>query len=350
MSFAILRTKKIRTESLKGAQEHNLRQRFSPNIDKARTHLNEILIDVFDIATNKNLESAIDNYYEEKKVSKKNASVPMMEFMLTASPQFFEKASKADIERWKLHQMEFIQQKWGDAVKFVVLHLDEKSPHIHVMISTEQTTVKKYKNQHGEFFKESCSLNVKRFNREYLRELQTEYAQHNKIFGLRRGLRGSNVKHQSLKSFYRKVQIIADRNYAKRALDKFKKVASFFGFVRQKDLTPVADDIYKAESQLEILSTAWKNYPKLAETANKKQQQLDKELEELEQERKELAEQRKIYKEAINARDIEENYVQALKDEIELLKKRIKELTPSDFDVSNKDKSLKSKINRLFRS
>ena len=57
---------------------------------------------------------------------------------------------------------------------------DESTDHIHVIISTEETKTQRFKNRYGEGEKKVTSLNAKRFDRTYLIDLHTRYANHNK--------------------------------------------------------------------------------------------------------------------------------------------------------------------------
>jgi len=40
------------------------------------------------------------------------------------------------LEAWKKLQIEFAKEQYGDALERVDLHLDEKTPHCHVIINT----------------------------------------------------------------------------------------------------------------------------------------------------------------------------------------------------------------------
>ena len=60
-----------------------------------------------------------------------------MEFVLTASPEFFTDDKKK--AEWASHQIDFIRKEWGDNCKLAVIHKDESTDHIHVIISTEET-------------------------------------------------------------------------------------------------------------------------------------------------------------------------------------------------------------------
>jgi len=263
--FSIIRTKKIQRGKLKDVQSHNLRIKKYGNVDASRSHLNEVLIDEFDIQTNRNMEDALYDYYEKKGIKVRDNSIPMMEFVLTASPGFFSKLSKEQLEEWKKHQLDFAKNKWGDNIKFAVLHMDETSPHIHIQISTEQTTTKKYKNQFGEFHKETTSLNVKRFDRTYLSELQTEYAEHNKKFGLVRGMYHSKATHKEVKKFYAEVDKALNSDYSEQIeafIDKkLNDKKSTFGLMSVKTIYEVLKPMLeKVLKENKTLKTFYKRY------------------------------------------------------------------------------------------
>ena len=105
------------------------------------------------------------------------------------------------------HQIDFFKQEFGENLKVAVLHLDESTPHLHLMVSTEIKSEKKYKNQKGEFFKTTYSLNAKRWNPEFLISLHDKNALHNKKFGLERGVQGSDRVHETVKEHYRRMAI-----------------------------------------------------------------------------------------------------------------------------------------------
>ena len=72
--------------------------------------------------------------------SRKN-SVVAMEFVLTASPEFFKNNHKSN---WAQHQLEFIKNEWGDNCKLAVIHKDESTDHIHGGF-TEETKTQRFK-------------------------------------------------------------------------------------------------------------------------------------------------------------------------------------------------------------
>lgn len=108
-----------------------------------------------------------------------------------------------------------MRKEFGDQIKLVVLHMDEKTPHLHFMVGTEQKSVKRYKNQKGEFHKETWALNARRYNQVFLRDLHDRHAEANKPFGLKRGVRGSMRNHTTLKEFYSLVEKAMGSDYEK---------------------------------------------------------------------------------------------------------------------------------------
>ena len=87
------------------------------------------------------------------------------EFIISASPEFFDGLSDEKVAIWAEHQLKFMKKEFGDNLQVAVLHLDEKTPHLHFLLSCEEKSLKRYKNQKGEFFREEYSLNAKRWGR-----------------------------------------------------------------------------------------------------------------------------------------------------------------------------------------
>lgn len=347
MSFAILRTKKIKdATAVTLAEKHNLRKRYSKNVDPSKSHLNRILYDEFNIQSGeRNLSQCLTEYYKKKKVSQKKNSVQVMEFVLTASPEFFKKASPEKISAWVDHQMEFARKKFGDQIKFVVLHMDETSPHLHVMISTEQKSIKKYKNRYGETHKETWSLNVKRYDRGFLIDLQTEYAEHNSKFGLSRGMKNSNAVHQTLKEFYRKIEKAMSVDYRvaiKNALGQLKP--NIFGLLKKDEVESILDGVLGAVyEQNKALKTIYQqDFKERISRLQKREKTLELKEIELKEKETELEAKREVYKEAINGEAFNLKKIRQLefeKNEVEEENKRLKQKYEP-----------KSKVNRFSKS
>lgn len=219
MNNNILRTEKVKTrQQITAAAEHNFRIRTQSNIDASKTPQNRILVNTLNVDTKNasDLQKQLSNFYDGLGIKEKSNNVLMMEFVVSASPEFFEGKTAEQIEGWAAHQVEFFKAEFGQQLKIGVLHVDEKTPHLHFMIGTEFEETKKYKNQKGEFHKKAWSLNARRYNPEFLIGLHDRHAAHNKKYELKRGVRGSLRKHTSLKEFYDLVDKALSTDYEKR--------------------------------------------------------------------------------------------------------------------------------------
>lgn len=205
MSYNIMRTGKIKNRSkITEAASHNFRTRTQPNIDGSRTVLNQVLWNPLGVNTSNasDLQKKVSGYYDGLGVKEKKDSVLMQEFVVSASPEFFEKLDDEKVQLWAEHQLKFMQKEFGDNLKIGVLHLDEKTPHLHFLLTCEEKSLKSYKNRYGVTQKEVVSLNAKRWGPQFLRDLHTRHAEHNQILGLKRGEPRSEAKHKPLKVYY----------------------------------------------------------------------------------------------------------------------------------------------------
>lgn len=345
MNNNILRTEKVKSKGqITQAAEHNFRLRTQSNIDDSRTPQNCLLVNSLGVDTSKasDLQEKLSAYYKSLGIKEKSDNVLMMEFVVSASPEWFEKKSPEQINKWADHQVEFFQKKFGDQLKIGILHLDEKTPHLHFMIGTEQKTVKRYKNQKGEFFKETWSLNAYRYNPKFLTDLHTEHAQHNKVLGLKRGVEGSMRKHIDLKEFYKVVNKALSTDYQKqieKTLETLetgilsKKVS--IEEVREK-FAPMINGVLKQNKALRE-----KYKLELQEWAQK----LAEEKKLVAEEAASLAQKREVYSSAINRMQVDARVIQELESENILLKNELSKYKPAAIPhkpVTEKKKSSKS--------
>ncbi len=193
---SIIRIKKHKSiASLQSRENHTYRKRETPNADPAKLHRNKLLFG------QENYSAVADNFLQEYKSAgskiRKDA-VLAVEFLLTASPEFFDEGSKNErderLKKWCEAQIEFMKKEHGEKnILCMYLHLDEKTPHIEAYVVPMDGKGK---------------LNCKSFYgaRNALNQLQTRYANHNKDFGLQRGAKGSRATHQEVKKFYDQIQ------------------------------------------------------------------------------------------------------------------------------------------------
>lgn len=189
--YSIIRAEKHKSiTSLKSREAHTFRLRDTPNADSAKAKRNKLLFGRQDYAAS--AKEKLEDYAKDKHIRKD--AVVAIEYLLTASPEFFEPGSKSErddrLNIWCDAQIEFMKAKHGaENILCMYLHLDEKTPHLEVYVLPIDPKGK---------------LNCRYFlnGAKALSELQTAYADHNKGFGLQRGLGNSRATHVEIQKFY----------------------------------------------------------------------------------------------------------------------------------------------------
>lgn len=192
-NFAILRTEKLKTiQDVAGSGSHVFRLRDTPNADPAKQKLNKILVGGESNQLHRIVQDRIETGGTKARVRKD--SVRAIEFLLTASPEWFEKASPQKLEKWQEANVKWLKNKYGEEnLVSAVLHMDETTPHIHAHVVPITADGR---------------LSAKEFiggTRHRLQELQTDYAKAMQGFGLERGSEKSIAKHENIKTYYKHV-------------------------------------------------------------------------------------------------------------------------------------------------
>lgn len=225
MAYSITRGAKIKDRTqLTSMAAHNFRLRSQSNIDSARTPKNRLLVNKLgvDHRNADDLNAKLTAYYDGLGVKEKKDNVLMMEFIATASPEFFVGKSEAEINTWVKAQVAFFEGEFGDNLKLAIVHRDEASPHLHLAVSCEEKRQRRFKNRHGEGVKEGYALNARRWDPAFFIGLQDRYAAHNSVFGLERGMRNSKAVHQELRA---EVEALRLTNKKQREVIKSAKAA-----------------------------------------------------------------------------------------------------------------------------
>lgn len=321
---AIIRTKKFKAvASLKSRESHTFRTRPTENADPKKAHKNELLYGRIDYSAYLAEKLAA---YKEKNHVRKDA-VLAIEYLLTASPEFFENLNiaerEADLVKWKEEQVEFLKAKHGvENLLCVYMHLDEKTPHIEAYVLPIDPKGK---------------LNCKHFlgGAKKLSDLQTAYAAHNKKFGLERGILGSTASHQRVKQFYAMVdQPSQISNSALKEAVKLDKPtlsdtlspAEYIEKQQRKIFENVAE-MFKGVVQQSKLVPQAKNILKKAERADRiMARQKFKHTKELEEYKKQLTQQVKV----VEAFELLSQENKELKTALAEAKLEIKRLKPSN--------------------
>ena len=211
-NFAILRANKIKNlGSFTHLKKHDFRLSEVPNAD-----LN--IANDYQNFTTKSAEEKWEEFFGAGgKFEKRRAdNVLLIDYLVTASPNFFETATKDEIEEFFEKSLNFLTEKHGENnVIYSVIHYDESTPHLHVKIVPEH----------------QGKLNCKHFlgGAAKLKNLQTEFAKEVEYLGLKRGVENSQAKHKTIKNFYTHV------NEVKRAFDN-KNEKHKFKLINEKNI------------------------------------------------------------------------------------------------------------------
>jgi hypothetical protein len=215
--FAIHRAgRKIRAWSqVAHVSSHNARERETWNADPEKRQENEVLIGTGDLAVD--MKSVMECAGIDPARKRKNG-VLAMEFLYTASPDYFTDWKGArDPKRtaeWRDAALKHIKETFGEhRIANATLHLDEKTPHVHVCVVPIHTYQRKLwpprskdpsKQRPPQLPKTVTTLSAFSVfgSREQFRARQTAYAEAMKPLGLSRGLSRSKRKHKSMKEFY----------------------------------------------------------------------------------------------------------------------------------------------------
>lgn len=130
--YAILRFAKYKGPEISRIEAHNERTKDSyasnPDIDSKRTHLNFHLV-----TPERKYRAEAEKQIAEAKCRTRSDSVRVVEALITASPEFFEKKSPKQIRTFFEDGLKFIQTHQSpETIISAVVHMDEKTPHMHL--------------------------------------------------------------------------------------------------------------------------------------------------------------------------------------------------------------------------
>jgi 5S rRNA maturation endonuclease (ribonuclease M5) len=220
MAYGICRIQKLKAGAVGRSAQHTSRKRETPNADPEKQHIR--IIGQPDTPHTPDLETLVRQHIGDQTI-RKNA-VLAVEFLLTASPEYFrpDDPSRAGhyepqrLESFQQKACEWLQTRYGDRIVRAELHLDESTPHIHAyMVPLD----------------EKGKLNCRALlggSRYRLSELQDDFALAMKPLGLERGIKGSRAKHTEVRKYYAAInqqpdasldvqtmqQLVADRQRA----------------------------------------------------------------------------------------------------------------------------------------
>jgi 5S rRNA maturation endonuclease (ribonuclease M5) len=231
MAYGICRIQKLKAGSVGRSAKHTSRRYDTPNADPEKQHIR--IIGQPDSPNIPDLETLVRQHIGEQTI-RKNA-VLAVEFLLTASPEYFRPDDPARAGYYQQQRLEAFQQsacqwlvnRYGERIIRAELHLDESTPHIHAyMVPLD----------------EKGKLNCRALlggSRYRLSELQDDFAQAMATLGLERGIKGSKAKHTEISKYYAAVnsapnvsldvssmqQLVADRQRAIKSSAQMEQTA-----------------------------------------------------------------------------------------------------------------------------
>ena len=213
MGYAVLHLEKAKGAD--GAMSTHIERTVHPkNADSTRTHLNRELVQFPEGV--KNRTQAIAHRIETAGIRRKVGTnqVKAIRVLLTGSNKDM-KQMEADgrLDGWCNDNLKWLWETYGEQnLVSAVLHMDEKTPHIHATIvpivtgerrkakQDEQNGKKKYRKKSPQDVR-LCADDV--MARHKLKHYQDTYAQAMSKYGLQRGIDGSLAKHISTMQYYK---------------------------------------------------------------------------------------------------------------------------------------------------
>jgi hypothetical protein len=121
------------------------------------------------------------------------------------------------LSEWCNDNIDWLKQTFGDKnLVSAVLHMDEKTPHIHATVvpivtgerrkaKREQSDAKKKYRKKNPNTARLCADDL--VNREKLKHYQDSYAEAMSKYGLQRGVDGSEARHITTQQYYRNLYV-----------------------------------------------------------------------------------------------------------------------------------------------
>ena len=215
MGYAVLHLEKAKGAD--GAMSTHIERTVHPkNADSTRTHLNRELVQFPEGV--KNRTEAIAHRIETAGIKRKIGTnqVRAIRVLLTGSNKDM-KQMEADgrLDGWCSDNLKWLRETYGELnLVSAVLHMDEKTPHIHATVvpivtgerrkarQEERNGKKKYRKKNPQDVR-LCADDV--MARHKLKHYQDTYAQAMSKYGLQRGVDGSLARHVSTSQYYKEL-------------------------------------------------------------------------------------------------------------------------------------------------
>lgn len=215
MGFAVLHIQKPKGNDAR-TTAHIERTVQPGNTDPERKELNKEFVTFPDGVENRT--QAIQHRIENAGITRKirENQVRALQVMLSGTPEDMQRIqNEGKIDDWCQDNIEWLRDTFGkDNVVSAVLHMDEKTPHIHAtvvpIVSGERRKAEAEKNNGKKKYRKKpkdtvrlCADDV--MTRDNLERFQDTYAEKMQKYGLERGIKGSDARHISTPQYYREL-------------------------------------------------------------------------------------------------------------------------------------------------
>ena len=229
------------------------------NADRSRTHLNRELVSFPEGVKNRReaILYRIDHAGLSRKVAKNQCKA--IRIILTGThEQMMKIQDEGRLDRWLEANLRWLHETFGkENVVSCVLHMDEKTPHLHATIVPIVTVERQRREREGE--KKYNTKSGPRLSaddvlkRARLHEYQNTYAAAMNEFGLKRGIVGSTAKHIATSTHYKQQMRQYEENIAKlqEEVEKTKEGKStIFAIFGKGDLAKARKELALKDKEL----------------------------------------------------------------------------------------------------
>ena len=212
MGFVVLHMEKAHGSD-SGTTAHIERSVIPKNADPTRTHLNRQLIEYPDGVNDRS--AAIQRRLEEANLTRKIGSnqVRAIRINVSGTPEDMERIEREGrLDEWCADNLRYFRDTFGaDNIVSAHLHMDERTPHIHLTLvpivegerkrrKREEQAKKRYRKKPANTVR-LCADDI--MTRLKLKSYQDSYAVAMAKYGMLRGIDGSEARHNSTQQYYR---------------------------------------------------------------------------------------------------------------------------------------------------